>query len=64
MVQVVLWETHPTYVLNKHCSACNISDKWHELKYAVNRILKIHHEIIGGLVSFNYKYKTYKSHTE
>jgi hypothetical protein len=43
---------------------CNISGKWHELKYAVNRILKIHHEIIGGLISLNYKYATYKSRTE
>ena len=43
---------------------CNISGKWHELKYAVNRILKIRHEILGGLISLNYKYATYKSHTE
>jgi hypothetical protein len=43
---------------------CNIFSKWHELKYAVNRILKIHHEILGGLISLNYKYATYKSHTE
>jgi hypothetical protein len=31
---------------------------------AVNRILKICHEILGGLVSLNYKYATYKSRTE
>jgi hypothetical protein len=43
---------------------CNISSKWHELKYVVNRILKIRHEILGGLVSLNYKYATYKSRTE
>jgi hypothetical protein len=43
---------------------CNISSKWHELKYAVNRILKIRHEILGGLISLNYKYATYKSRTE
>jgi hypothetical protein len=42
---------------------CNISGKWHELKYAVNRILKIRHEILGGLIFLNYKYATYKSHT-
>jgi hypothetical protein len=41
---------------------CNISGKWHELKYAVNRILKIHHEILWGFVSLIYKYATYKSH--
>jgi hypothetical protein len=41
---------------------CNISGKWHELKYAVNRIRKIHHEIQGGLIFLNYKYATYKSH--
>jgi hypothetical protein len=43
---------------------CNLSGKWHELKYAVNRILKIRHEILGGLISLNYKYATYKSRTE
>jgi hypothetical protein len=43
---------------------CNISGKWHELKYAINRILKIHHKILGGLKSLNYKYATYKSRTE
>jgi hypothetical protein len=43
---------------------CIISGKWHELKYAVNRILKIRHEILGGLISLNYKYATYKSSTE
>jgi len=43
---------------------CNISGKWHELNYAVNRILKIRHEILGGSISLNYKYATYKSHTE
>jgi hypothetical protein len=31
----------------------NISDKWHELKYVVNRILKIRHEILEGLISLN-----------
>jgi hypothetical protein len=25
--------------------------------------MKIHHEILGGLISLNYKYATYKSHT-
>jgi hypothetical protein len=43
---------------------CNISDKRHELKYAVNRILKIHHEILGRLISLKYKHATYKSRTE
>jgi hypothetical protein len=43
---------------------CNISGKLHELKYAVNRIMKIHHEILGGLISLNYKYTTYKSRTK
>jgi hypothetical protein len=42
---------------------CNISGKWHELKYAVNRILEIRHEILGGLISLNYKHATYKSRT-
>jgi hypothetical protein len=42
---------------------CNISGKWHELKYTVNRILKISHEILGGLISLNYKYAIYKSRT-
>jgi hypothetical protein len=42
----------------------NISGKWHELKYVANRILKICHEILGGLIYLNYKYATYKSHTE
>jgi hypothetical protein len=42
----------------------NISGKWHELKYAVNRILKIRQEILGGLIYLNYKYATYKSRTE
>jgi hypothetical protein len=43
---------------------CNISGKWHELKYAVNRILKIRQEILGGLIYLNYKYATYKPRTE
>jgi hypothetical protein len=54
-----LWETHPTYVLNNIVPLRNISSKCHELKNAVNMIL----QILGGLVSLNYKYATYKSHT-
>jgi hypothetical protein len=42
---------------------CNISDKCQKLKYAVNRIMKIRHEILGWLISLNYKYEKYKSHT-
>jgi hypothetical protein len=42
---------------------CNIYGKWHELKYPVNRIMQIHQEILGGLISLNYKYATYKSRT-
>jgi hypothetical protein len=43
---------------------CNISGKWHKLKYVVNRIPKIRQEILGGLIYLNYKYATYKSRTE
>jgi hypothetical protein len=45
-------------------SLCNISGKWHELKYTVNRIPKIRHEILWGFISLIYKYATCKSHTK
>jgi hypothetical protein len=62
MVQVVLWETHPHMCWINIVLLCNTSEKWHELKYVVDRILKICHEILGGLISFNYKYATYNLH--